>query len=127
MTDEEKLIEQEQMMYDSFNDDEKRNYFIGLFIGEIVSKLVEKRKKYHLTQQQIANAMNVKQSYISKIENLNKIPTIQTVGKYLFAITSCVDEALEFTKMMLDIENGTSPLSKLINKKRSVYYQAISK
>lgn len=127
MTDEEKLIEQEQMMYDSFNDDEKRNYFIGLFIGEIVSKLVEKRKKYHLTQQQIARAMNVKQSYISKIENLNKIPTIQTVAKYLFAITSCVDEALEFTKMMLDIENGTSPLSKLINKKRSVYYQAISK
>lgn len=127
MSDEEKLIEQERLMYESFNEEQKRNYFVGLFVGEVVSSLIEKRKKYHLTQKQIAQAMNVKQSYISRIENLKKVPTLETIGKYLFAINHSVEEQLYFLKMMIDIENGTSPLSKMLKQKNNVYRQAIAK
>ena len=84
MNDEEKLIKQELLMYESFNEEQKRTYFVGLFIGEIVSSLIEKRKKHHLTQKQLAETMHVKQSYISRIENLKKIPTLETVGRYLY-------------------------------------------
>ena len=127
MSDEEKLIEQERLMYQSFNNEQKRNYFVGLFVGEIVSSLIEKRKKHHLTQKQIAQAMNVKQSYVSKLENLKKIPTLETIGKYLFAINYSIEEELSFIKTLIDIENGTSPLSKMLGKKDAYYRQLITK
>ena len=127
MNDEEKLIRQELLMYESFNEEQKRTYFVGLFIGEIVSSLIEKRKKHHLTQKQLAEAMHVKQSYISRIENLKKIPTLETVGRYLFAINYSIEEQLSFIKMMIDIEKGNSPLSKILKQKDASYRQAIAK
>lgn len=118
MSDEEKYLEQEQLMYANFNQEQKRTYFVGLFIGEIVSELVKKRKQYHLTQKQVAEAMHVKQSYVSRIENLQKIPTLETIGKYLFAINYSIEEQLSFIKMVVDIEKGDWPLGKLLKKYR---------
>ncbi len=80
------LMEQEILFYNSLKGKEKRDYFIAALTSEIILALREKRKEEKMTQSQIAKAMGVKQAYISKLENMDKIPTIETIAKYLYAL-----------------------------------------
>ena len=90
-----KMIEQEQLYFDSLSGKEKRDYFTVFFISELVFELSKKRKDAKITQTKLAKAMGVKQTYVSKIENLEKIPTIETVAKYLYALNLSLSSAKE--------------------------------
>ena len=80
------VMEQEILFYNSLSGDEKREYFVAAFTSELIFALIAKRKEEKLTQSDVAKAMGVKQAYISKLENMDKIPTLETVAKYLYAL-----------------------------------------
>ena len=70
------IDEQEKLYFDSLRGEEKRNYYIAYFVTEIVFVLKKVRIGMKLTQKDIATKMGVKQAYISKIENMEKMPGI---------------------------------------------------
>lgn len=90
------IDEQEKIYFDSLKGEEKRNYYIAYFVTEIVFVLKKVRVSMKLTQKDIANRMGVKQAYISKIENMEKMPGIETIAKYLYALNFTLDESKLF-------------------------------
>lgn len=100
------LDQQNQMIFNSLKGEEKMNFFIGFFVGNLVSSMKAERKRMNLTQEQLAERMNVKQAYISKIEKLDKIPTLETVGKYLFALDCSLEEAAEIAVFLVETDNS---------------------
>ena len=96
-----KMLEQEQLFFDSLEGDEKREYFTTFLISELLLSLVDKRKEEKITQKELAKTMGVKQAYISKIENLAKIPTIETIAKYIYALNFSLSCAAELSSIFV--------------------------
>ena len=84
--------EQEKMFYSLLGDEMKMEYFISNFINKVISSLKRIRKQLKITQHSLAKKMGIKQSYISKLENYEKTPTLTMVAKYLFALGFSLDD-----------------------------------
>lgn len=97
-----KLDEQRQLYYDSLNEDLKREYFCSFFINEVISTLKRKRKELNISQKEIAKIMNVKQSYISKLENYSKIPTLTMVAKYCYALNYTFEQIKNISNQFIE-------------------------
>jgi len=102
MSNERSFAEQNRLIYESLDGEQKRIFFESFFESQIVFELKRQRKAAGLSQTQLAKAMGVKQSQVSKIENLEKTPTIETIGKYIFALHYTLQEANE---LALSISN----------------------
>ena len=91
------MIEQENLLYSKLSGQTKRDYFVDAFVSRLCFALKDRRLKLGITQTEVAKAMGVKQSYVSKVENFEKIPTIETIAKYCFAlnVTLCEIETIE--------------------------------
>ncbi len=81
-----KTIEQEELLYSKLAGETKKDYFVDAFISGLCFALRDARKERGMTQSDIAKLMGIKQSYVSKMENYEKVPTIETVAKYLYAL-----------------------------------------
>lgn len=46
---------------------------------KLITQLEEERKAQHLTQKQLADLANISQGQLSRIENLESIPSFETV------------------------------------------------
>lgn len=92
-----KNLEQEQLFFETLSGSEKREYFTMFFISELVFALTKKRKEKRITQAELAKKMGVKQAYVSKVENLEKIPTIETIAKYCYSLNFSLANATEFS------------------------------
>lgn len=57
--------------------------------GEIVNVIKKCRKKNKLTQNQLAIKLNVKQSYISELENSIRLPSIDFIFKLADILNVC--------------------------------------
>ena len=108
----EKMLEQQVLVLNKLNGDAKKEFYTNLFNACIINSLVLKRKKDNISQTEIAKAMGVKQSYVSKIEHLIKVPTIETIAKYCFALNF---EILEVRKIAKEIANRQDAFPNLIN------------
>lgn len=118
-----KTIEQEQLYFDSLGEKEKRDYFTVFFISELVFALTKKRKEAKITQSDLAKIMGVKQAYVSKIENLEKIPTIGTIARYIYALNFSISEAEQLATLFAE---NYSQLSD-VNFSRILYYRQTEK
>ncbi|MBO4667455.1 MAG: helix-turn-helix transcriptional regulator [Bacilli bacterium] len=87
------IDEQEKIYFNSLTGKEKRDYYIAYFASEIVFALKGIRVEKKLTQKEVADKMGLKQAYVSKIENMEKMPTIETIAKYLFALNYSLDDS----------------------------------
>ena len=89
-------FEQEKLLYSKLKGDVKKDYFIDFFVSNLCFALKDRRKELGITQKDIADAMGIKQSYVSKIENYEKVPTIETIAKYCYALNLSLDEVEAF-------------------------------
>lgn len=92
-----KMNEQRELYFSSLDEETKKEYFSLFFINEIISSLKKKRKELNISQAKIAKIMDVKQSYISKLENYSKVPTLTTVAKYCYALNFSFDQMKELS------------------------------
>ncbi len=56
----------------------------------LVNSLIETRKRLNLTQREVAKRANITQGQLSRIENFECIPNLETIYK----ITHCLDKKL---------------------------------
>ena len=87
------IDEQERVFFESLQGKEKREYYIAYFVSELVFALKSIRVEKKLTQSEVASKMGLKQAYVSKIENMEKIPTIETIAKYFFALNYNLEDS----------------------------------
>ena len=99
------IDQQNQVVFDLLKGEEKMNFFVGVFVGNLISAMKSERKSMNLTQEELAKKMCVKQAYVSKIEQLEKIPTIETIGKYLFALDYSLEEIPVICKFLVSNDN----------------------
>ena len=102
MSNERSFAEQNRLIYESLDGEKKRIFFESYFESQIVFELKKQRKAAGLSQTQLAKVMGVKQSQVSKIENLEKTPTLETIGKYIFALNYSLEDA---EKLAFSISN----------------------
>jgi len=93
-----KTIEQEELLYSKLTGQAKRDYFVDFFASNLCFALRDRRKASGMTQSEVAKLMGVKQSYVSKMENFEKAPTVETVARYLFALSLSLTEAQSLIK-----------------------------
>ena len=98
----EKILKQQLVVFNNLKGDLKRDYFLNVFNSCLINALVYKRKYENISQTDIASLMGVKQSYVSKIESLKKMPTIETIAKYCYALNFGI---LEIKKMVEEISS----------------------
>lgn len=79
-------LKQENAILKRLNGETKKEYYVAVFTSHLISSLREARKSMGINQDEIAKRTGLKQSYISKIENLEKTPTIETIAKYCYAL-----------------------------------------
>lgn len=113
MTNREMVKQQQQLIFKELKGKRKQEFFVNYFESEIAFVLRQMRKEKKLTQADIAKRTGLKQGNISKIENLEKTPTLTTVGKYLFALDFSIEECSEFVSSIssFSLFDGTSSLS----------------
>lgn len=90
-------LKQENAVLRRLSGKAKKEYYVAVFTSHLISSLRRTRKFLGINQNELAKRTGLKQSYISKIENLEKNPTIETVAKYCFALNYSLDvvEAIE--------------------------------
>ncbi len=71
-------------------------------------KLKKARKNKKLSQEQVANILNIARSNISKYENGNLEPTLQTLKELCQLYEVSADELLELNETKNKIENTIS-------------------
>ncbi len=71
-------------------------------------KLKKARKNKKLSQEQVANILNIARSNISKYENGNLEPTLQTLKELCLLYEVSADELLELNETKNKIENSIS-------------------
>lgn len=101
-----KTIEQEELLYSKLTGQTKRDYFVDFFASALCSALKDRRKAMGMTQSDIAKLMGVKQSYVSKMENFEKAPTVETVARYLFALSLSLSEAQNLVEEAVKADNS---------------------
>ena len=107
MTINDEMRKQQQLFFERLEGQRKEEFFVSFFESEVVSLLREMRKEKNLTQGDIAKRAGLKQGNVSKIENLEKTPTLTTVGKYLFALDFSLEETSEFASCIVShVLNG---------------------
>ena len=109
------VYEQEKVFYNSLNGTDKRNYYVATFLSELVFALKDKRKEKRMTQENVARLMGMKQVYISKIENLQKKPTIETIAKYMYAVGVTFEEVKCIPSILIEECDAFPDCSKLFN------------
>lgn len=93
-------FEQDKLFYSKLEGEVKKEFFIDYFVSHLCFALKDRRKELGITQKDIADAMGIKQSYVSKIENFEKVPTIETVAKYCYALHLSLDEVEAFKESL---------------------------
>lgn len=101
MTNKNEMRKQQQLLFDRLEGQRKEDFFVSFFESEVASLLREMRKEKHLTQGDVAKRSGLKQGNVSKIENLEKTPTLTTIGKYLFALDYSINEIEELTSKIV--------------------------
>lgn len=81
-----KVFEQQLIVLEQLQGDAKKEYYVDFFTNTLMCALKLRRQEENLSQKDIAKLMGVKQSYVSKIENLEKVPTLKTIAKYCYAL-----------------------------------------
>ena len=71
----------EQTMQELHDDQLRLGYGEEIAKMDVALALIEARKKYGVTQQQLAESLGVTQAYIARLESGNANPTIATVGR----------------------------------------------
>jgi len=89
-------------------DKEYEEDYIGEFIVSLANKITATRKKKKLTQRQLANKANSKQSTICRIERRLSDPTIHTILK--------IFKALEIELVIRDYDKNLSFLGDIVQK-----------
>lgn len=112
-------FEQEKLLYSKLKGDIKKNYFIDFFVSNLCFALKDRRKELGITQKDIADAMGIKQSYVSKIENYEKAPTIETIAKYCYALNLSLDEVKAFEETMAKTDDDLPCFSFLPSSEKS--------
>lgn len=92
------LKEQNQLLFDSLHGKRKEDFFTNFFESEVAFALRQLRLEKGLKQKDIAERSGLKQANISKIENLEKTPTLTTIGKYLYALDFSLEDTYEFVE-----------------------------
>lgn len=95
------IDEQEKLFFDSLEGKDKRDYYMAYFVSELVFALKSIRVEKKLTQKDVASKMGLKQAYVSKIENMEKMPTIETIAKYLFALNYDLEDSKQLIEDMI--------------------------
>ena len=97
-------FEQDKLFYSKLEGEVKKEFFIDYFVSHLCFALKERRKELGITQKDIADAMGTKQSYISKLENFERTPTIETVARYCYALRLSLDEAEAFKESLTHVD-----------------------
>ena len=100
-----KTIEQEELLYSKLTGQTKRDYFVDFFVSTLCFALKDRRKALGMTQSDVAKLMGVKQSYVSKMENFEKTPTVETVARYLFALNLSFSEVQNLVEESVKSDN----------------------
>lgn len=90
-------LKQENAVLKRLSGEAKKEYYLAVFTNHLITSLRRTRKSLGINQIELAKRTGLKQSYISKIENLEKNPTIETIAKYCYALNFSLDvvEAIE--------------------------------
>ena len=101
MANRDDMRKQQQLIFDKLEGKRKEEFFASYFESEVMFALKELRKEKKMTQKDIAKRSGLKQGNISKFENLDKTPTLTTIGKYLFALEYSIEEVEELTSRII--------------------------
>ncbi len=101
-------LRQKNVVLQRLDGDAKKEYYLAVFTSHLISSLKKTRKKLGINQDEIAKKTGLKQSYISKIENLEKNPTIETIAKYCYALNFSL-EVVEVFEQDLTLEATNIP------------------
>lgn len=91
-------LRQKNVVLQRLKGEAKKEYYLAVFTSHLVSSLRKARKSLGINQEEIAKRTGLKQSYISKIENLEKNPTIETIAKYCYALNFSFEVVEAFEK-----------------------------
>lgn len=94
-------LRQENAVLKRLKGEAKKEYYLAVFTSHLVNSLRKTRKSMGINQNEIAKRTGLKQSYISKIENLEKNPTIETIAKYCYALNFSLEVVEAFEKELI--------------------------
>lgn len=102
-------LKQENAVLKRLSGEAKKEYYLAVFTSHLVASLRRTRKSLGINQSELAKRTGLKQSYISKIENLEKNPTIETIAKYCYALNFSLEVVEAFEKeLTMDISEVPS-------------------
>lgn len=81
-----KKIEQEELLLQKLPIETARNYLAENLASAICFALKDKRKELGMSQKEISKLSGIPRSVISRIEGFYNSPSLNTVGKYLYAL-----------------------------------------
>ena len=119
MDNRELMKKQNQLIFDKLTGKEKEDFFVAYFESEVAYALRQLRKDKGITQAELSNKSGLKQGNISKIENLEKTPTLTTIGKYLFALEFSLEEAEQFSTYFINASIFSDRKISITNSKKS--------
>lgn len=97
-----KKIEQEELLLQKLPIETARNYLADTLVSAICFALKDKREELGISQKEISKLSGIHRSRISRIEGFYNSPTLDTVGKYMYALGYKIEDVY---KIALFIKN----------------------
>lgn len=98
----EKKIEQEELLLQKLPIETARDYFADMLASAICFALKNKRKELGISQEEISKLSGIHRSRISRLEDFCNLPSLDTIGKYLYALGYTIEDVY---KIALFIKN----------------------
>lgn len=95
-----KQIEQEELLLKKLPESSAVEYLADSFASAICFALKDKRKESGMTQAEVAKITGIRQPKICRLEGFFHIPTLTTVGKYLYALGYTIEDVYKIASFI---------------------------
>lgn len=102
-----KQIEQEELLLKKLPEYTAVEYLADSFASAICFALKDKRKEIGLSQEEVAKITGIRQPKICNLERFYHIPTLTTVGKYLYALGYTIEDVYKIASFIKRMKKET--------------------
>lgn len=101
-----KQIEQEELLLKRLPEYTAVEYLADSFASAICFALKDKRKEIGMSQKEVAKKTGIRQPKICMLERFFHVPTLTTVGKYLYALGYTIEDVYKIASFIKNLKKG---------------------